>query len=70
VVGAATGTHVHDLQHNGLEIFGEGERKEGCTMAVMLFPAGPVTVIHAPHSAASSQFEPDNAVPKIEDGRV
>jgi hypothetical protein len=42
----------------------------GCTIAVIEFPSGPVTEIHAPHSAASSQFKLDNAVPKMDDGRV
>jgi hypothetical protein len=39
-------------------------------MAVMEFPFGPVADMQAPHSAALSQFESDNAVPKREDGRV
>ncbi len=40
------------------------------TMAVMLFPDGPVTEMHAPQLADVSQFESDKAVPKIPEGIV
>ena len=40
------------------------------TIAVMLFPDGPVTEIQAPQLAEFSQFESESAVPYIPDGRV
>jgi len=40
------------------------------TIAVMLFPLGPVTETQAPHSAELSQLEDESAVPKIPLGRV
>ena len=40
------------------------------TIAVMLFPEGPVTDIHAPQLAELSQLESDKAVPKMPEGRV
>lgn len=40
------------------------------TIAVILFPEGPVTDTQAPQFAEVSQFESDKAVPKIPEGRV
>lgn len=40
------------------------------TIAVMLFPEGPVTDTHAPQLAELSQLESDRAVPKMPEGRV
>jgi hypothetical protein len=40
------------------------------TIAVMEFPAGPVTEMQAPQFPASAQFESESAVPNIPLGRV
>jgi hypothetical protein len=71
VVGSTTWAHIHNLTRKKVRQIcrmGNGEKEN--TIAVMEFPSGPVTEIQAPHSPASSQFESDNAVPSIEDGRV
>lgn len=40
------------------------------TIAVMLLPLGPVTSTQDPQLAASSQAEPEKAVPNNPEGRV
>jgi hypothetical protein len=40
------------------------------TIAVILFPDGPVTDTQAPQFADVSQFESDKAVPKMPEGSV
>lgn len=40
------------------------------TMALIVFPLGPVTATQAPHSAALSQRGEPRAVPKRSDGSV
>jgi hypothetical protein len=76
VVCTTAGALIYDLEDNVDQQVGQVERQEelagswGPTIAVMGFPSGPVTEMQAPHSAASSQFESDNAVPNIEEGSV
>jgi hypothetical protein len=75
VVEAAAWAFVHDLkeilvcnakmcQSNGLRRFGAH------TIAVMVFPEGPVTDTQAPQFPELSQLESESAVPRISDGRV
>jgi len=75
VIGSAARTLIHDLGGSSGQSEAYKEKKSKIeerdpTIAVIAFPSGPVTEIQAPHSAASSQFESDNAVPKREEGSV
>lgn len=66
VVCSASWTFINDLRLLATYYLGENLH----TIAVMLFPLGPVTDTHAPQLAEVSQFESDRAVPKIPEGRV
>lgn len=49
---------------------GGGEGWYLLTMTVMELPFGPVTLRHAPHSAAESQADPGKAVPYKSEGML